>query len=92
MKDIKELVEYVVKNKYVILCVIVVILLYVLGVIEFVTKFLVLLFLVIVAIYIGKKIQDNESFIRRFFKTKKSEFKDNVYYYHDKDNKENNKK
>lgn len=92
MKDIKDLMEYVLKNKYVIICVAIVVLLYALGVIEFITKFIVLLVLVAVAIYIGKKIQDNEGIVRKFFKFKGSKEDDNVYYYQEKEDNDSKKK
>lgn len=92
MKDIKDLIEYVLKNKYVIICVALVVLLYALGVVEFITKFIVLLVLVAVAIYVGKKMQDNESVLKKFFDFRRSNDDDNVYYYQEKDEKDNNKK
>jgi uncharacterized membrane protein len=92
MKDFKDLMEYVLKNKYVIICVAIVLLLYALGVIEFITKFIVLLFLVALAIYIGKKIQDNEWVVKKLFNFKGFRNDDNVYYYQEKQDKNNNKK
>ncbi len=92
MKDIKDLMEYVLKNKYVIICVAIVVLLYALGVIEFVTKFIILLVLVAGAIYVGKKIQDNEWVVKKFFNFKGFKNDDNVYYYQEKEEKNNNKK
>ncbi|MDD2376636.1 MAG: hypothetical protein PHD15_02630 [Clostridia bacterium] len=88
MKDFKDMIEYVLKNKYVIICVAIVVILYTLGVIEFITKFIVLLLLVAAAIYIGKKIQDNESILNKVFKNKGFKSEDNVYYYQDKESKE----
>lgn len=89
MKDIKDLIEYVLKNKYVILCVALVVLLYALGVIEFLTKFVVLLILIAGAIYVGKKLQDNETIVKRFFNFKNMrDDDDNVYYYQEKEDKD----
>ena len=90
MKDMKDLIEYVLKNKYVIVCVTLVVVLYALGVVEFITKFVVLLILIGAAIYIGKKLQDNENIVKKFFNYKNSKDNDNVYYYQEKN--ENDKK
>ena len=86
MKDIKEVMEYILKNKYVIICVAIVVLLYSLGVIGFITKFIILLVLIAAAIYLGKKMQDNESILRKFLNFRGFK-EDNVYYYQDKEEK-----
>lgn len=91
MKDIKDVLEYVLKNKYVIMCVAIVVLLYVLGIMEFLTKFLILIVLVAIAIYIGKKMQDNEAVLAKFFRFKNFGNDDNVYYYQDKTEKNKDK-
>ena len=82
----KDFWDYVVKNKYVIACVLIVIVLYALGVVEFLTKAVVLLALLAGAIFLGKKIQDNEESFINFFKGKGLKEKE-VYY-----NKEDSKK
>jgi Kef-type K+ transport system membrane component KefB len=81
----KDFFEYVAKNKYVIICVTVVVVLYALGIVDFLTKAIILIALIAGAVFLGKKIQDNEEKIKDFFKGKK--FKQEVYYY-----KENNDK
>lgn len=71
--------DYVVKNKYVIICVSIVVILYACGVVEFLTKAVILFALIAGAVFLGKKIQDNEENIKEFFKGKG--FKQEVYYY-----------
>lgn len=92
----KDLLDYVIKNKYVIICVTLVVILYALGVIEFFTKAIILFLLVGCAIFIGKKMQDNENMIKHIFNFKfvrrddfnaKYNEKDNVYYYQDNNDK-----
>ena len=56
----KDLIDYIVKNKYVIICIAVVVVLYALGIVDFLIKFFVLVALIIAAIWLGKKLQDNE--------------------------------
>ena len=82
----KDFFEYVAKNKYVIICVTIVVVLYALGIVDFLTKAVVLLALIAGAVFLGKKIQDNEERIKDFFKGKEFN-KQEVYYY-----KENNDK
>ena len=74
------------KNKYVIICVTIVVVLYALGIVDFLTKAVVLLALIAGAVFLGKKIQDNEERIKDFLKGKGVN-KQEVYYY-----KENNDK
>lgn len=84
----KDFVEYIVKNKYVIICVSIVVVLYALGIVEFLTKAIILIALIALAVFVGKKLQDNEGKISElfdYFKNKK--YKDNVYYYQDKEDK-----
>ena len=84
----KDFVDYIVKNKYVIICVSIVVVLYALGIVEFLTKAIILLALIALAVFVGKKLQDNEGKINElfdYFKNKK--YKDNVYYYQDKNDK-----
>ena len=86
----RDLIDYIVKNKYVIICIAVVVVLYALGIVDFLIKFFVLVALIIAAIWIGKKMQDNEGHLKDFFSFNKfRNFKDNVYYYQEnKKNKE----
>ena len=84
----KDFVDYVVKNKYVIICVSIVVVLYALGIVELLTKILILFALIALAVFVGKKLQDNEGKISElfdYFKNKK--YKDNMYYYQDKEDK-----
>lgn len=77
--------DYVVKNKYVIICVSIVVILYAFGVVEFLTKAIILFALIAGAVFLGKKVQDNEDKIKEFFKGKG--FKQEIYYYRDNDDK-----
>ena len=83
----KDFFDYVTKNKYVIICVTIVVVLYALGIVDFLTRAVILLALIAGAVFLGKNIQDNEDRIKEFFKGKG--FKQEVYYYSDND--KNNK-
>ena len=85
----KDFWEYVVKNKYVIACVLIVIILYAMGVVDFLTKAVVLLALLAGAIFLGKKIQDNEETFINFIKGKG--FKEQEVYYYKEDKNSKNK-
>ncbi len=63
----KEFLDYVVKNKYVIICIAIVVVLYALGIVEFFMKAIILVALLGLAIYVGKKLQDNESYFKDIF-------------------------
>lgn len=84
----KDFFDYVVKNKYVIMCVTIVVVLYALGIVEFLTKILILFGLIALAVFLGKKLQDNEGKISELFDYfKNRKYKNNVYYYQDKEKK-----
>jgi len=48
----KDFLDYVLKNKYVIICIAIVVVLYALGIVDFLTKAVVLLVLVGLAIFV----------------------------------------
>ena len=81
----KEFFDYVAKNKYVVICVAIVIILYALGVVEFLTKAVVLIVLLGLAIFVGKKLQDNESYFKDLWNKIRNKNVDNIYYYQEKD-------
>ena len=82
----KDFLDYVAKNKYGIICVSIVVILYACGIVDFLTKVVVLLVLIGAAVFIGKKLQDNDGKISQLFNYfKNREYKDNVYYYQKND-------
>ncbi len=87
----KELLEYIVKNKYIIICVAIVIVLYSLNVLTMILEFVIFLGLIVAAMYTGKKLQENEGKINKVFKSifkySDKEKDSTVYYYQDKDKK-----
>lgn len=83
----KDFLDYVVKNKYVIICVSIVVILYALGIVEILTRAIILLALIGLAVFVGKKLQDNEGKVKNIFDYfKNKEYKNNVYYYQNEDN------
>lgn len=82
----KDFMDYVAKNKYVIICVALVVVLYALGIVDFLTKVVILIALIAGAVFVGKKIQDNEEKIKGFFHGK-GFGKQEVYYYKENDDK-----
>lgn len=83
----KDFFDYIVKNKYVVICLLIVVVLYAAGVVEFLTKAVILLALVGLAIFVGKKLQDNEGKISELFSFIKGKVKrEDVYYYQEKSN------
>lgn len=85
----KDFIDYIVKNKYVIICVSIVVVMYALGIVEFLSKLIILAALIVLAVFVGKKLQDNEGNIRDIFDNfKRTRNVDNVYYYQEKKDKE----
>lgn len=87
----KEFVDYIVKNKYIIICVSIVVLLYALGILEFLSRIVILLLLIALAVFIGKKMQDNEKPFKDIFKFDFMKKDEDVYYYQEKKDKDNTK-
>ena len=69
----ESFLDYIVRNRYVILCVTIVIILAVTGIIRALIEIAFTVFLIIGAIYLGKRIQEDSEFISRSFKRKKDE-------------------
>lgn len=69
----ESFLDYIIKNRYVILCVSIVIILAATGVIRALLEIAVTVLLIIGAIYIGKRIQEDSDYISRNFKRKKDE-------------------
>lgn len=92
----KNFIDFVKKNKYIIICVSLVIILYAIGILDLITKFIVIVGLVILAVYIGRKLQDDDSIFKNIFtfKTteKKEKEKEDVYYYQDGNGSKSEKK
>lgn len=59
--------EFLLKNKIVILCVVVALLLAALGILEILAKVILTVFAVLLAIYIGKRIQQDKNYIKKMF-------------------------
>ena len=89
-KKIEKILDFVMKNKYILAFLIIIIFLYAIGILKFLAELIVLLVLIALAIYFGKKLQDNNFKLSNLFK-RDSEFekKGNVYYY--KSKKDNDK-
>lgn len=69
----ESFLDYIIRNRYVILCVTIVIILAATGVIGALIEIGIIVLLIIGAIYLGKRIQEDEDFISRTFKRKKDE-------------------
>lgn len=63
-------IDFVIKNRYIILFVTIVLILSWLGIIRALIEIGVTVFLVLLAIYIGKRIQEDDAYIKRMFKDK----------------------
>lgn len=63
-------IDFVIKNRYIILFVTIVLILSWLGIIRALIEIGVTVFLILLAIYIGKRIQEDDAYIKRMFKDK----------------------
>lgn len=63
-------IDFILKNKYIILFVTIVLVLAWLGVIRALLEIGVTVFLILLAIYLGKRIQEDDAYIKRMFKDK----------------------
>ena len=63
-------IDFVIKNKYIILFVTIVLVLSWFGIIRVLIEIGFTVFLVLIAIYIGKRIQEDDEYIKRMFNDK----------------------
>ena len=77
--------DFILKNKYIILFVTIVLILSWLGVIRALLEVGFTVFLILLAIYLGKRIQEDDAYIKRMFNDKDD---DEVVYKVKKDDKE----
>lgn len=67
--------DFIVKNKYVILCVAIVLVLLLTGILKFVIEAAVVVFVFMLAIYVGKRIQEDNDYIKKAFDLGKQKIK-----------------
>lgn len=77
-------IDYIIRNRYVIICVAIVLILAFTGVIRMLIEVLFTVLLIIGAIYIGKRIQEDEKYISRVF----TRYKEDISYTVKEDDKE----
>ncbi len=63
-------IDFIVKNRYIILFVTIVLVLAWLGIIRALIEIAVIVFLILLAIYIGKRVQEDNAYIKRMFRDK----------------------
>ena len=80
-----DFLDFVIRNKYSILFVTIVLLLAWFGLIRVIIEVGVTVFLILIAIYLGKRIQEDDAYIKRMFKDKEE------VIYKVKDDEENDK-
>ncbi len=71
----ESFLDYIIKNRWVILCLVIVCVLIYTGIVKFLIEALITVALIIGAIYIGKRIQEDNEYISRAFKRRKEEIK-----------------
>lgn len=67
--------DFIIRNRYVIICVTIVLILAFTGIIRMLIEVIFTVLLVIGAIYLGKRIQEDDEYISRVFKNRKAEIK-----------------
>lgn len=80
----ESFIDYIIRNRYVIICVAIVLILAFTGVIRMLIEVLFTVLLIIGAIYIGKRIQEDEKYISRVF----TRYKEDISYTVKEDDKE----
>ena len=78
-------IDFIVRNRYIIICVTIVLVLVATGIVRMLMEVLFTALLIIGAIYLGKRIQEDDEYITRIFKKAKGEVK---YTVKDDDSKE----
>lgn len=77
--------DFIVRNRYIIICVTIVLILVATGIVRMLMEVIFTVLLIIGAIYLGKRIQEDDEYISRVFKRRKEEVQ---YTVKDEDSKE----
>ena len=80
-----SLLDFIIRNRYIILCVTIVLILAFSGIIGKIIEITFTVLLIVGAIYLGKRIQEDNQYISRTFKKRKDEI---TYTVKDDDSKE----
>ena len=67
--------DFIVRNRYIIICVTIVLILAATGIIGMLVEIIFTVLLILGAIYLGKRIQEDDEYISRIFKRRKDEVK-----------------
>ena len=67
--------DFIIRNRYIIICVSIVLILAATGLISMLIEIMFTVLLLIGAIYLGKRIQEDDEYIARMFKKRKDEVK-----------------
>lgn len=73
-----NVIDYIIKNKYVIIFVTIIVILALTGFVSKLIEFLFTVVLIILAVFFGKKLQEDDSMIKKIFKNKEN--KEKVVY------------
>lgn len=69
----ESVLDFIIRNRYIIICVSIALVLVFTGVVKVLLEVALTLGLLIGAVYLGKRIQEDENYISRIFKRKKDE-------------------
>lgn len=67
--------DFIIRNRYIIICVTIVLILAFTGIISVLVEIGFTVLLIVGAIYLGKRIQEDDEYISRMFKRRKEEIK-----------------
>ncbi len=71
----ESFLDYIIKNRWVIICLFIVFILIRMGVVKFLLEALIVVLLVVGAVFLGMRIQEDNDYITRAFKRRKEEIK-----------------
>ncbi|MEG0073239.1 MAG: hypothetical protein RR922_03090 [Clostridia bacterium] len=71
MKNDDTFLNFLLKNKYVIVCLIIAFVLISTGIIKTIVNIAITVLVLMIAVYIGKKMQEDKDFLRKIFEDKK---------------------
>lgn len=80
--------DFILKNRYVIICVSIVLVLLLTGILGFIIKVVAVLVLFMLAVYIGRRIQEDNDYIKKAFDIGKEKITYTVKDEEDEENKE----
>ena len=70
MKKEETFIDFIIKNRYMIICLVIAFFLIISGILKTIVEIAVVVFVIMFAIYVGKGLQEDKDFLKNIFEKK----------------------